>query len=124
MEEFLRFFSIIQYGISRAALDRGRNPPACSSGRGRPSRSPCRPPTSHASRFPHPTGSTSRAATGGISAFGFGVHQCVAQQLARVELTVALEVFLHRDTDFTLENYEMKSETIVHGLTSLLVRAK
>ena len=52
------------------------------------------------------------------------MHQCVAQQLARVELTVALEVFLDRYTDFTLAGYEMKSETIVHGLTSLLVRAK
>ena len=123
MEEFLRFFSIIQYGISRAALTEVELGGVLI----RPGETiTVSLPTANvdASRFPDPHRLDIARGDRGHLAFGFGVHQCVAQQLARVELTVALEVFLDRYADFTLESYEMKSETIVHGLTSLLVRAK
>ncbi|MFC7588224.1 cytochrome P450 [Nonomuraea antimicrobica] len=73
-------------------------------------------------RFPDPYRLDIGRSDRGHLAFGFGVHQCVAQQLARVELTVALRVFLERYGDFALDSYEMKSDTIVHGLTRLLVR--
>ncbi|MGN9837223.1 cytochrome P450 [Nonomuraea sp. H19] len=121
MEEFLRFFSIIQYGISRAALEEVElggvtirpgetitiSLPAANFDSG---------------RFPDPYRLDIGRGDRGHLAFGFGVHQCVAQQLARVELTVALRVFLERYGDFALDSYEMKSDTIVHGLTRLLVR--
>jgi cytochrome P450 len=38
------------------------------------------------------------------AAFGLGVHRCVGSHLARMELRVALEVWLERIPDFTLED--------------------
>ncbi|MRH88597.1 cytochrome P450 [Nocardia sp. SYP-A9097] len=121
MEEYLRFFSIIQYGISRAALREVElggvviqpgetitvSLPAANFDGG---------------RFPDPHILDIARRDRGHLAFGFGVHQCVAQQLARVELTVALRVFLERYDGFALDSYEMKADTIVHGLTRLSVR--
>ncbi len=40
------------------------------------------------------------------SAFGLGIHRCVGSNLARMELRVALEVFLARYPDFTLTDPE------------------
>ena len=36
------------------------------------------------------------------AAFGLGIHRCVGSHLARMELRVALEVWLERFPDFTL----------------------
>lgn len=38
------------------------------------------------------------------SAFGLGIHRCVGSHLARMELRVALEVWLERIPEFTLED--------------------
>ncbi|GAA3222167.1 cytochrome P450 [Nonomuraea helvata] len=38
------------------------------------------------------------------AAFGLGIHRCVGSHLARMELRVALEVWLERVPDFTLED--------------------
>jgi cytochrome P450 len=121
MEEFLRFFSIIQFGISRAALTevelggvtiRAGETITVSLPAG----------NFDAQRFSDPHRLDIARRDRGHLAFGFGVHQCVAQQLARVELTIALQVFLERYDDFALDSYEMKSDTIVHGLNRLFVR--
>jgi len=39
-------------------------------------------------------------------AFGLGIHRCLGSNLARMELTVALECFLHRVPEFELANPE------------------
>ena len=36
--------------------------------------------------------------------FGFGIHRCVGSHLARMELRVALEVWLERIPAFTLDD--------------------
>ena len=36
------------------------------------------------------------------SAFGLGIHRCIGSNLARLELNVAVEVFLERFPDFEL----------------------
>ncbi|GAA0926248.1 cytochrome P450 [Nonomuraea longicatena] len=121
MEEFLRFFSIIQFGISRAALTEVELGGVTI----RPGETiTVSLPAANfdAQRFSDPHRLDISRRDRGHLAFGFGVHQCVAQQLARVELTIALRVFLERYDDFTLDSYEMKSDTIVHGLNRLFVR--
>jgi hypothetical protein len=38
------------------------------------------------------------------AAFGLGIHRCIGSHLARLELRVALEVWLERIPEFTLED--------------------
>jgi cytochrome P450 len=40
------------------------------------------------------------------SAFGLGVHRCLGSHLARMELRVALEVWMERYPEFSLEDPE------------------
>ncbi|MFI6043999.1 cytochrome P450 [Nocardia sp. NPDC051321] len=121
VEEYLRFFSIIQFGISRAALQEVELGGVII-GPGETITVSLPAANFDARRFPDPHILDITRRDRGHLAFGFGVHQCVAQQLARVELTVALRVFLERYDTFALDSYEMKADTIVHGLTRLSVR--
>jgi cytochrome P450 len=58
-------------------------------------------------------------------AFGFGVHQCLGQQLARIELKVALPAVLRRFPALRLavpfEQIEFRTFSPIHGITSLPV---
>ncbi|MFB9688467.1 cytochrome P450 [Amycolatopsis plumensis] len=58
-------------------------------------------------------------------AFGFGAHQCVGQQLARVELQEALTGLFRRVPDLRVavprEELEYKHNTLVYGLRELPV---
>ncbi|WP_410572210.1 cytochrome P450 [Amycolatopsis sp. cmx-4-61] len=58
-------------------------------------------------------------------AFGFGAHQCVGQQLARVELQEALTGLFRRVPDLRLavprEQLEYKHNTLVYGVRELPV---
>ena len=48
--------------------------------------------------------SSSTAQVNRHAAFGLGIHRCVGSHLARMELRVALEVWLERFPDFTLHD--------------------
>jgi cytochrome P450 len=58
-------------------------------------------------------------------AFGFGTHQCLGQNLARVEMQVAFPRLFERIPDLRLaipvENVAYRKNSIVYGLTSLPV---
>lgn len=58
-------------------------------------------------------------------AFGFGIHQCLGQNLARVELQEAIDVIFDRLPDLRLavpfEQLEFKTDRIVYGLIGLPV---
>ncbi|MFE9750509.1 cytochrome P450 [Saccharothrix saharensis] len=58
-------------------------------------------------------------------AFGYGKHQCVGQQLARLELRLALTGLLRRFPDLRLavpfEDVEYRTESLVFGVRSLPV---
>ncbi|WP_372662879.1 cytochrome P450 [Amycolatopsis kentuckyensis] len=58
-------------------------------------------------------------------AFSFGTHQCLGQQLARIELKAALPALLRRFPDLRLavpfERIEFRTLSPVHGVTSLPV---
>ncbi|MYT31961.1 MULTISPECIES: cytochrome P450 [unclassified Streptomyces] len=56
-------------------------------------------------------------------AFGFGVHQCLGQPLARVELQIALETLIHRLPGLRLavpyEEIPFRSDMAIYGVHSL-----
>ena len=49
------------------------------------------------------------------AAFGLGIHRCVGSNLARMELTVAVEELLKRVPDFSLNGKVTWSEGTVRG---------
>jgi cytochrome P450 len=61
----------------------------------------------------------------GHVAFGFGVHQCIGQALARVELQVAVETVLRRLPNLALavprDEVPFRRHTIIYGVEELPV---
>jgi cytochrome P450 len=59
-------------------------------------------------------------------AFGHGVHQCLGQQLARVEMTVGFTELLHRLPGLRLaippQNVPLRSDMLIFGVHALPVR--
>ncbi|MEJ1978147.1 MAG: cytochrome P450 [Acetobacteraceae bacterium] len=53
------------------------------------------------------------------AAFGLGIHRCVGSNLARMEMTVAVETFLRRIPDFRMAGPVRWSEGTVRGPRSL-----
>jgi len=58
------------------------------------------------------------------AAFGLGIHRCVGSNLARLEMNVAVDVFLERFPDFELNTSEEVKWSVgqVRGPRSLPVR--
>lgn len=76
-------------------------------------------------RFPDPdTLDLSRKATGHLG-FGHGIHQCLGQQLARVELTVALPALLERfptlRLDVPADKVPLRTNMNIYGVHRLPV---
>ncbi|MFE3458433.1 cytochrome P450 [Nocardiopsis aegyptia] len=76
--------------------------------------------------FPEPDVLDIRRRNGGHLAFSHGIHQCLGQQLARVEMRVALPALLDRFPTLRLavpaEEVEVRPETAdIHGVKSLPV---
>lgn len=59
------------------------------------------------------------------AAFGYGIHQCLGQVLARAELEIALPMLFQRfpnlETTQTIDDVEFKDSSIIRGLHRLLV---
>ncbi|MFG6195526.1 cytochrome P450 [Nonomuraea sp. JJY05] len=77
-------------------------------------------------RFPDPHKLDVRRQDGGHLAFSHGIHQCLGQQLARVELRVALPALLNRFPTLRLavpaEEVSLRPETAdIYGVKSLPV---
>jgi cytochrome P450 len=49
------------------------------------------------------------------AAFGLGIHRCIGSNLARMEMTVAVEEFLKRIPEFSLDGEATWSEGSVRG---------
>jgi cytochrome P450 len=95
VDELLRYLSIVQYEVNRGALEdvevAGQVVRAGESllvSLPMANRDP--------SRFASPDGLDITRATGGHLAFGHGVHQCLGQQLARIELRRGFTALLAR----------------------------
>ncbi|MER5971001.1 cytochrome P450 [Streptomyces sp. NPDC002055] len=124
VEELLRYLTVIQFGISRGALEdvelaghvvrKGQTVtvslPAAN-------RDP--------ERFADPDAFDITRRPSGSLAFGFGVHQCVAQQLARSEMRIGYGVLLERLPGLRLaipaKDVQMRDGAIVYGVEALPV---
>ena len=76
-------------------------------------------------RFPNPDALDIRRQAGGHLGFGFGIHQCLGQHLARVEMRVALPALLTRFPTLRLaqpaEEVPLRSDCDIYGVYGLLV---
>ncbi|MEU5980336.1 cytochrome P450 [Streptomyces sp. NPDC047315] len=76
-------------------------------------------------RFPEPDALDLRRAAGGHLGFGHGIHQCLGQQLARVEMRVAIPALLTRFPTLRLavpaKDVPMRDHTNIYGVNELPV---
>ncbi|MEV6151018.1 cytochrome P450 [Nonomuraea sp. NPDC052129] len=76
-------------------------------------------------RFPDPDTLDLRRPTAGHVAFGHGIHQCLGQQLARIEMQVAIPALFDRFPTLRLavppEEILMRDDMIIYGVHSLPV---
>lgn len=124
VEELLRYLTVIQFGISRGALEdvelggmTVRAGQTVTISLPAANRDP--------ERFSEPdVFDIHRQASGNLS-FGFGPHQCVAQQLARTEMRIGYQTLLRELPGLALavpaEEVRMRTREIVYGVTSLPV---
>ncbi len=92
---------------------------------GKRCRSTGRPRTAIRTGSPTRTGLDVRRPVAGHLAFGRGIHQCLGQQLARIELRTALGTLLQRFPGLRLaipaEQVRMRSDMEVYGVHELPV---
>jgi cytochrome P450 len=124
IEELLRYLSVVQYGTVRGALE----DVVLGGVRVRAGESVCvslpaanRDPA----KFADPDVLDLTRHAGGHLAFGYGVHLCLGQQLARTELRIAYSALLQRFPALRLAvdaaEVPMRTETIVYGVHALPV---
>ncbi|MEN3536109.1 cytochrome P450 [Microbispora sp. ZYX-F-249] len=123
-EELLRYLSVVRIGPVRAAcadveLD-GRL-----IGAGQSVTLSLAAANRDPARFPAPGTLDIRRDAGGQLSFGYGPHQCLGQQLARLEMTVALPALLTRLPRLRLavaaDEVPVRTGTAFHGLERLPV---
>jgi cytochrome P450 len=76
-------------------------------------------------RFPHPSTLDITRKTSAHMSFGHGVHQCLGQQLARVELRIGFSALLDRFPGLRLavapEEVPLRTDRGIYGVTALPV---
>ncbi|MEV6158858.1 cytochrome P450, partial [Nonomuraea sp. NPDC052129] len=76
-------------------------------------------------RFPHPDTLDLRRQATGHMAFGHGIHQCLGQQLARVEMQVAFPALFQRFPTLRLavppEEVPLRTDMAIYGVHRLPV---
>nr|WP_328815166.1 cytochrome P450 [Nonomuraea cypriaca] len=124
VEELLRFLSIIQLGVSRVATE-----PVTLGGVDIPAGATVVIATPEVNRdpryWPDPDALDLRRSRTPHLAFGHGVHQCLGQQLARVEMRIGLGELISRLPDLRLavpaEQVPLRNEMLIFGVHSLPV---
>jgi len=124
IEEMLRFHSIVQYGLSRVATeDVDINGQVIRAGDGVISliNAANWDPSAH----PDPDRFDIRKKRSMHVAFGFGVHQCLGQPLARLEMDVVFATLPNRmptlDLAVAAKDIEFKQDALVYGVERLPV---
>nr|WP_245812381.1 cytochrome P450 [Actinophytocola xinjiangensis] len=124
VEELLRHLSIVHIGPTRTALEdltiaghhitAGENVTVSLPSANR-----------DPARFPRPDRLDLTRTTSGHLAFGHGIHQCLGQQLARVELRVGYHALLHRFPSLRLAvdaaEIQFATDTVTYGVRRLPV---
>lgn len=124
VEELMRYLSIVQFGTTRVALEDvelggvtiragesvGVHIPAAN-------RDPA--------KFDHPDEFDIHRPASGHVAFGHGVHQCLGQQLARIEMRVGFTALFREFPDLRLavpaEEVPMRDDMAIYGVHKLPV---
>ncbi|MEV7211875.1 cytochrome P450 [Kitasatospora cineracea] len=124
VEELLRWLSIVQTGVTRVAVEDAEvGGVLIRAGEG----VICQINTANRDDERYPDGDALDLTrdTRRHLAFGFGVHQCLGQPLARLELEIALDTLLRRLPDLRLavpfEEIRFRHEMTVYGVESLPV---
>jgi cytochrome P450 len=124
VEELLRYSSVLHVGARRVALrDIDVNGHLVREGEG----VICAIPSANRDEtlFPDPDTVDVRRKAAGHVAFGYGVHQCLGQVLARVELQVVLGTLFSRLPDLRLavpiEDVRFRHDMFVYGVHELPV---
>ena len=113
IEEFLRAYSPVTMAREVAKETRGRR--LHLQGRARWCCCRSRPPTAIPAMFPDADKVIIDRKENRHAAFGLGIHRCVGSNLARMEMTVAVEEFLKRIPEFRLAGPVTWSEGSVRG---------
>ncbi|WP_425465107.1 cytochrome P450 [Nonomuraea longispora] len=124
VEELLRFLSIIQLGVSRVTTE-----PVTLGGVDIPAGATVVIATPEVNRDPRhwadPDAFDVRRERTPHLAFGHGVHQCLGQQLARVEMRIGLSELISRLPDLRLaapaEQVPLRDEMLIFGVHELPV---
>ncbi|WP_019929569.1 cytochrome P450 [Nocardia sp. BMG111209] len=124
VEEMLRYLSIAQHGLRRIALaDIEVGGKTIRAGDGIVVPLPVA--NWDPAVFPHPERLDLHRQARAHHAFGFGIHQCVGQQLARVELQVVYSTLYRRIPTLrlatTIDRIEFKEDAFAHGVHALPV---
>jgi cytochrome P450 len=123
VEELLRYLSIVPGAVRSALEDVELNGQVIKAGETLTLSIPAanRDPQ----HFADPDKLDLRRSTSGHVAFGHGIHQCLGQQLARVELQVVLPALLTRFPTLQLAipatEVPLRTETVFYGVRQLLV---
>jgi cytochrome P450 len=124
VEELLRYLSIVHIGLTRVALE-----PVKFAGQEIPAGATVLISLPETNRDPEHWANpgcldVTRARSPHL-AFGHGVHQCLGQQLARVEMTVGFTELLHRLPGLRLgippQDVPLRSDMLIFGVHALPV---
>ncbi len=124
VEELLRYLSIVQFGVVRTALEDfevgGRHIRA-----GEPIIASLASADRDAAQFPDPDVLDLTREYSPHLAFGHGVHQCLGQQLARVEMKAGFRALFERFPTLRLavplDQVPMRTDMFVYGVHELPV---
>jgi cytochrome P450 len=125
VEELLRYLSIVHLGPTRVALE-----PVTVGGQEIPAGATVLISVPETNRDPEHWANPGRLdvtrARSPHLAFGHGVHQCLGQQLARVEMTVGFTELLHRLPGLRLaippQDVPLRSDMLIFGVHALPVQ--
>jgi cytochrome P450 len=124
IEELLRYLTIVQFGLIRTATEDievgGQRIRA-----GKPIVASLAAANRDPDQFPEPDALDLSRAYSPHLAFGHGVHQCLGQQLARVEMKVGFAALLERFPSLRLavplEQVRMRDDMFIYGVHELPV---
>ena len=124
VEELLRYLTIVQFGLVRTATEDVEVDGQCIRA-GEPIVASLASANRDPQHFPEPDVLDLSRQYSPHLAFGHGVHQCLGQQLARVEMKVGFTALLERFPSLRLavplEQVRMRDDTFIYGVHELPV---
>jgi cytochrome P450 len=126
VEELLRYLSIVQYSVTRTAVSDVELPDGRIIREGESVTVSLPAANRDPSRFENPDRLDLTRSAAGHLAFGHGVHQCVGQQLARLEMRVGFEALIKRFPALELAvppgEVPLGNDLSIYGVNRLPVR--